>query len=374
MQKLNLFQDFRYAKTSQSAPRCLDLFSGAGGLSLGFVLAGGLPAGAIDFHRESIETFRQNFPMATESHVLDIQDWHPPKSLKGVDVIIGGPPCQGFSLARGMRFVDDPRNSLYRHFVRIVGLLQPKWVVMENVEGITNIGGGIILTQILEDFQQVGYRLEYQVVNMAQHGVPQTRRRAIFVGSREGKQFEWPAPVLRKRQLDEADGLFPTMETFYSVNDALGNLWLPRGRYLAHRANSKMRGPRNRDADLDPSFTLRVRGDELALCEFPAQGAFAPEVKPADPTNVGPARNPLQEYFDNRPAWSQEPTALKRRAGHSRKVLRGTRCLTIREQARLQSFPDWFQFVGSWSSQSKQIGNAVPPVFAARLFQQLMKA
>ncbi len=369
------FDGFRYAKVGGSGPRCLDLFSGAGGLSLGFALAGGLPVGAIDFHADSIETFRRNFPMSKHSHVVDIQEWDPPKSLRGVDVVIGGPPCQGFSLARGMRFVDDPRNSLYKHFVRVIGSLQPKWVVMENVEGITNIGDGVILAQILEDFRDVGYQLTFQVVNMAQHGVPQTRRRAIFVGSREGKHFEWPVPILHKRQVKDTDGLFPlTTETFFSVNDAIGNLWMPRGRYLSHRANSKMRGPRNRDADLDPSFTLRVRGDELALCELPAEGAFAPGVKPQNPSRVGPARNSLQEFFGERPTWINEPPRMESRRGHSRARLEGTRCLSVREQARLQSFPDWFNFVGSWSSQSKQIGNAVPPVFAARLFQQVLKA
>lgn len=368
------FDKFGYAKARGSGPRCLDLFSGAGGLSLGFALAGGLPVGAIDFHSDSIETFRRNFPMAAHSHVLDIEKWDPPKSLKRVDVVIGGPPCQGFSLARGTRFVDDPRNSLYKHFVRIVGSLQPKWVVMENVEGITNIGGGAILSQILEDFSDVGYELDYQVVNMAAHGVPQTRRRAIFVGSREGNSFEWPAPILRKRQANAVDGLFPPPTgNYFSVNDAIGNLWMPRGKYLSHRANSKMRGPRNRDADLDPAFTLRVRGDELALCELPAEGAFAPGVKPQNPSSVGPARNPLQEFFRETPPWIREPSRLESRKGHPRARLEGTRCLSIREQARLQSFPDWFDFVGTWSSQSKQIGNAVPPIFAARLFQQVLR-
>lgn len=372
---MNIFDDFRYARVGKSTPRCLDLFSGAGGLSLGFTLAGGLPAGAIDFHADSIETFRRNFPMARESHVFDIAQWEPPKSLRGVDVVLGGPPCQGFSLARGMRFVDDPRNSLYKHFVRIVALLQPKWVVMENVEGITNIGDGIILAQILEDFNAVGYQLKYDVVNMAQHGVPQTRRRAIFVGSREGQNFEWPTPILRKRATNAVDELFPDLTgSYFSVNDALGNLWMPRGRYLAHRANSQMRGPRNRNADLDPSFTLRVRGDELALCEFPAEGAFAPGAKPENPSHVGPTTNTLQEFFGERPAWIRGPSSLKSRAGHSRKALEGTRCLSIREQARLQSFPDWFEFVGTWSSRSRQVGNAVPPIFAARLFQQVFKA
>jgi DNA (cytosine-5)-methyltransferase 1 len=364
---------FEISDVAPAAPRCLDLFSGAGGLSLGFLMAGGRPIGSVDFHKDSVESFKRNFPSVLEASVVDIQDWTPDRAYNGIDVVIGGPPCQGFSLARGARFVDDPRNALYKHFVRVVGLVKPKWVVMENVEGIINIGGGIILEQVLEDFANVGFELTHRVINMAEFGVPQTRRRAIFVGSRTGAKFQWPTGEYSK-QVNHAATLFSVPEArFHSVNEAIGNLALPVGNFLAHRANSQMRGPRNRDAHSQPSFTLRVRGDELALCELPATSAFIPDVSLPEPELVGPPTNSLQELFSHRPKWvsgSELKVSGKRKSSH----LRGTRRLTVREQARLQTFPDWFQFEGTWASQSKQVGNAVPPLFAAHLFEAIFKS
>ena len=159
--------EVNYSKRKR--PTCIDLFSGAGGMSLGFLMAGGNPIGAVDNDKDSIRTYQKLFPKAPDVFLGDIEEWKPKENLSGVDVIIGGPPCQGFSLARGLRFVDDPRNHLYKNFVRAVDYSKPSWFVMENVQGITNIGKGIVLQQILEDFENIGYSLEYKVVNMAEY-------------------------------------------------------------------------------------------------------------------------------------------------------------------------------------------------------------
>ncbi|MDX2094428.1 MAG: DNA cytosine methyltransferase [Alphaproteobacteria bacterium] len=349
-------------------PTCLDLFSGAGGLSVGFAIAGGQPLGAVDFDSDSIKTYQSIFPYADDVACANISNWKP-KSRKGdVDVIIGGPPCQGFSLARGLRFVDDPRNHLYKHFVEIVKFYQPKWFVLENVEGITNIGQGIILRQILEDFASIGYKVDYKVVNMAEFGVPQLRKRAILVGNRCGIDFVWPEafcydPRKKIAPCDKA-------HAYNSVNDALGDIVLPQGNFFAHRANSQMRGPRNRNAHTEPAFTLRVRGDEFALCEEPAQSAFVPGPVPLEDIAFRAPQNELQELLRNcHPAWLDAP---KTSTSRQKKVtLKGTRRLTIREQARLQTFPDWINFYGKTTSQARQIGNAVPPLFALQLFRQI---
>jgi len=355
---------------NKSAPRSLDLFAGAGGLSLGFLLAGGNPLGSVDFDADSVKTFSKNFPMSKYNHHLSIEDWTPSKSESKVDVVIGGPPCQGFSLARGTRFVDDPRNKLYKHFVRIVSIIKPEWVVMENVEGILNIGSGEILSQILEDFSNVGYQLEYKVVNMAQHGVPQSRRRAIFVGHKAGKQFVWPEET-HSKDGDLSEGLlFGGKRKLLAVNEALSDLNISYGQYFAHRANSQMRGPRNRIADDQPAFTLRVRGDEFAICENPATSSFIPEHRVDEPrTQIAP-KNEFQEFMQILPNWAESPLLKTTRS--ARKLVSGSRYLTMREQARLQSFPDWFDFQGVKTSQSRQIGNAVPPVFGAKLFSAIL--
>lgn len=362
--------DFRVKYSlSKDAVRGLDLFSGAGGLSLGFLMAGGSPVGSVDFDANSIKTFETNFTMSRHNRNVSIERWMPTKAEKKIDVIMGGPPCQGFSLARGTRFVDDPRNTLYKHFVRIVKEIMPSWVVMENVEGILSIGSGKVLSQILEDFDDVGYQLEYRVVNMAAFGVPQTRRRAIFVGHKSGERFQWPEETHEKISDSSAPSLFDPKSRFVSINKALSDLNVTYGPYFAHRANSQMRGPRNRKSDEQPAFTLRVRGDEFAICQLPATTAFIPEHRIDEQISQTAAKNSFQELMQLTPGWVTSPLILTRRS--SRKPVIGSRYLTVREQARLQSFPDWFTFSGNRVSQARQIGNAVPPLFGAQLFNAI---
>ena len=360
-------------KSISDVPTCVDLFGGAGGLSLGFAQAGGLPLAAVDNHADSTATYRRMFPMASDVHCGDIEAWSPSRKYIGkVDVLIGGPPCGGFSLARGLRFVDDPRNHLYKHFVRLVRFFRPAWIAIENVPGITNIGDGVILKQIYEDFDELGYALSHRVVNMAQYGVPQTRTRAIFVGNRQGRAFEWPTPT-HAPEGKLSPQLFRDWRPYVPVGDALGDLGWPMGAYIAHRANSKMRGPRNRRVDIDPAFTLRVRGDEFGLCENPATGPFAPGLVPDTPMSYGSISHPYQVLMrESPPAWICR-RRVPRRSGAIPPLV-GSRRLALREQARLQSFPDWFEFEGRPSSQSRQVGNAVPPLFARILFERVFDA
>ncbi len=347
----------------------LDLFSGAGGLSLGYLMAGGTPIGAIDIDKNAIETYKNLFPMAKCIHHGNIEEWHPENEIEEVDVVMGGPPCQGFSLARGLRFVDDPRNHLYKDFVRIVNHYHPRWFVMENVQGIMNIGGGVIYQQILEDFYSLGYNVESRVVNMAEHGVPQLRKRAIFVGNRDDIKFEWPLKTNIKLT-SKTPKEYSKLPKYNSVNSALTDLPLPVGKYFSHRANAQMRGPRNRIADTEPAYTLRVRGDEFALCEKPAVSAFIPGDAPEEPKSYLRTETPLQEYYRHEaPDWINMPKMQE--AIMPNITLKNTRKLTIRESARLQTFPDWVSFEGRRTSQAQQIGNAVPPLFAYHLFKKI---
>ncbi|WP_350315751.1 DNA cytosine methyltransferase [Pectobacterium aroidearum] len=355
-------------------PTCFDLFSGAGGLSIGFTMAGGIPLGAVDIDNDSISTYKKNFPMANDVACCPIENWRPLTPPGKVDVIIGGPPCQGFSLARGQRFLDDPRNHLYKYFVELVALYKPKWFVMENVEGITNIGGGVILHQIIEDFSNIGYSLDYKVINMALYGVPQLRKRAIFVGNNQCIDFKWPntSHYDNRKNKNKPDSGYH-LEPFNSVNYALSDLLLPQGNYFSHRANSQMRGPRNRNAHTEPAFTLRVRGDEFALCEHPATSAFIPGAAPCEDIVFLEPQNAFQELMRNKvPSWINN----RRIKGIRQKnipTLKDTRRLTVREQARLQTFPDWVEFEGKITSKARQIGNAVPPLFSAQLFSKIFE-
>lgn len=362
----------KYPRRQSNALTAVDLFSGAGGLSLGFWQAGGVPIGAVDIDPEAIETYRAMLPIASHVCCGDVESWVPPFEPHQVDVVIGGPPCQGFSLARGFRFVDDPRNHLYRHFVRLVGQLRPKWVVMENVPGITSLGKGVLLAQVLQDFEGVGYSVECKVVNMANYGVPQTRKRAIFVGNADGAKVPWPEATHQGADREQLS-LISGLRRFVSVGEALGDLPWPLGKFFAHRANSQMRGPRNRVTQLDPAFTLRVRGDEFAFCDTPAAGAFVPGPVPRVSLAYSAARNGFQRAMRERPPMGIRKAAKWNRIAATRSpVLVGTRRLSVREQARLQTFPDWFAFSGGAYSQGRQIGNAVPPLFARQLFRGIL--
>lgn len=356
-------------------PTCIDLFCGAGGLTLGFVQAGGLPIAAVDHDKDSVETYKKMFPMAREVFCGDIEQWNP-NSINDVDVdiVIGGPPCQGFSLARGQRFVDDPRNHLYKEFVRLVHHFQPKWLVLENVPGITNIGNGVILKQIYEDFKAIGYDLDHNVINMADYGVPQARKRAIFVGNRIGAKFKWPEPThVDPRKTTQLGLNFSNLKAYLPVIDAIGDLPWPMGNYFSHRANSKMRGPRNRDIKTQPAFTLRTRGDEFAICELPAESSFIPDYVPDESDFFyHPATNFYQQLMrEDPPVWIDDHVSAPVKQ-NKKQMLKGTRRLAVREQSRLHSFPDWFKFSGSPYSQGKQVGNAVPPLFAKQLFTAIL--
>jgi len=369
-----LLQETPY-QFQKNTPTCFDLFCGAGGLSVGFAMAGGMPVGAVDNDRDSLETYKKHFPLAEDVSCCQIEDWNPSTKPGKVDVVIGGPPCQGFSLARGRRFLDDNRNHLYKYFVEVVKNYYPKFFVMENVEGITNIAGGVILEQILEDFSRIGYDVDYRVINMAEYGVPQLRKRAIFVGHQAGLTFSWPSPSLidPRKKTKNIDLFSGEILPFNSVNSAISDLVLPEGNYFSHRANAQMRGPRNRCAHTMPAFTLRVRGDEFALCEEPATSAFIPGPAPSEEIEFREPQNQLQAFLRNfRPRWIQTEKCAINQVKNFPK-LSGTRRLTIREQARLQTFPDWFQFEGPISSKARQIGNAVPPLFGYQLFSQIIK-
>ena len=361
----------RYSKNYKRSPKFVDLFCGAGGLSLGCTQAGGIPVAALDADEDSVETYKKMFSVCKDVQCIKIEEWEMKEDLNAIDIIIGGPPCQGFSLARGKRFVDDPRNSLYKYFVKTVEKVQPKWIVMENVPGITNIGKGSILAQIYQDFETIGYKLTHKVINMAEYGVPQARKRTIFVGNNMGKDFEWPEPQFTA--LKKGDTKW-TESNFRTVNMAIGDLPWPKGNYFSHRANSKMRGPRNRDVNTQPAFTLRVRGDEFAFCEKPATGAFSPEACPEMDLKYYPIENEFQQSMREKPPrWIKNYKAPEVITEGERLTLIGTRKLSIREQARLQTFPDWFEFAGRPYSQSRQIGNAVPPLFARVLFSKIFE-
>ena len=179
----------------------LDLFCGCGGLSLGFEMAGFDVKLAIDNWEDALVTYRRNHKgtktLNGDLLNLDPQEVEEKYDIHNVSVIIGGPPCQGFSVA-GKRIIDDDRNKLYKSFVRFVEHFTSKAFVMENVPNILSIGGGAVKEAILEDFTKLGYKVSYKVLMASDYGTPQNRRRAFFVGLIDGRDFSFPLRAVDK--------------------------------------------------------------------------------------------------------------------------------------------------------------------------------
>ena len=175
----------------------IDLFSGCGGLSLGFEMAGYKSLLAIDNWQDALDTYKHNNPDARtlcgDLSKINPEDIKREYNIDRVSVIIGGPPCQGFSIA-GKRIIDEERNKLYKSFVSFVRCFMPDAFVMENVPNILSIGDGVVKESIIKDFSDLGYNVNYKVLLASDYGVPQNRRRAVFVGLRNG-EYSFPTPT-----------------------------------------------------------------------------------------------------------------------------------------------------------------------------------
>lgn len=400
---------------------CLDLFSGAGGFSEGFRQAGFHTVVANDVDAWAGATYELNHRLHGTAFVHgDISDPAVQEKLfdavRGIelDTLIGGPPCQAFSQVRNhARVIDDPRNSLYRHYVTMIRRLRPRSFVMENVPGLENLGGGAARRQILEDLELDGeYRVASRVVDAAAFGVPQTRLRVLFVGVRTDlgaqprfPETEWDAlPSLERRPSGTSwlythrkDNLFnealevlldPTDERLVTVGQAIGDLaWLDPSTKLVRKPSNEpipyRGGPlsvyqqarRRGSAELYNADVPSIREDTVArLAAIPPGGNFRdlPDLLSARYLNGkkwGPElgrENLSRKYFfayrklhEHHLSWTLNTKSDC--VFHYGK----SRALTVREFARLHSFDDTYHFMaGDRHSRYRQVGNAVPPLLA----------
>lgn len=296
--------------------KIISLFAGAGGLDLGFAQAGFEIAWAIDNDADAVETYKKNLGShAVLGDILDVDFF----SVESPDGIVGGFPCQGFSVANTGRKVDDSRNTLYLSFVRAVRVLKPKFFLAENVKGILSLGKGEVFRHILDDFSESGYTCKYALVNSSHYGVPQSRQRVLILGIRDDLNpgdFEWPPSPTSK-------------DSPPTIGKALEDIPDPDGEHdLLNHVYSQ--------------FKLKFNG-----------------------------------YISNRPVDPNKPSpTITARGDHKGGAMiihhpSNTRRLTCREAAIVQGFPMNFEFVGSMTSVYKQIGNAVPPPLAKAAATQI---
>lgn len=301
----------------------IDLFAGAGGLSLGLEMAGLHGVAAVEYEKTAVETYRTNF----HHPVVDEDIRNPETKLKlyeiiknatgdgSVDIICGGFPCQGFSMS-GHRIVEDKRNSLYKDMLEIVNHLRPRFVVMENVTGLRSMLEGKIEEKIINDLENLGYEVNVTVLNAADYNTPQLRKRVIFIANRMNKKNYHPKPIVDP-------------ENYRTTCQAIEDL---------------MSCPDNKDFNhVTTRHSLQM---QERLGNVPEGGSL------------------YENYSDawKKCPWNEASCTIKENHGGVNIHPRLPRVLTAREMARIQSFPDNFIFKGSKKWQLVQIGNAVPPL------------
>ena len=336
----------------------IDLFCGWGGLSLGFEQAGFDVLLGIDNWKDALSTFRYNHhsceTICADLMTLDAKDVQGIIGEKRVDVIIGGPPCQGFSVA-GKRIIDDDRNKLYKSFVRMVAHFKPRAFVLENVPNILTMGDGIIKRAIIADFESLGYTVVNKVLLASDYGVPQNRRRAIFVGMLNGKEYSYPLPTIKQR-ITTFEALSDLPEE--SLEDGSQYTMPPQSDYQ-YLLRQGSQGVYNHQASVHTEQTQRI------ISMVPDGGNY--KDLPYD----------LQNTRKVHIAWTRlcsKTPSITIDTGHRHHFhYKYNRIPTVRESARIQSFADTVIFLGSKTSQYKQVGNAVPPLMAKAIAEQLIK-
>lgn len=356
----------------------IDLFSGAGGLSEGFRQAGAQVRAANDFDKAAGETFASTHPDAVffggPIEKISAAAFLAAACLKRgeLDCLVGGPPCQGFSVYNHQRGLEDPRSGLYREYLRLVEGLNPKWVVLENVTGMASTGAGATVEAILVGLRKLGYVVEQRILKAEEYGVPQERRRIVFIGNRLGLPIAYPEKT-------HGPGLLP----YVTVNDALGDLpTLENGEdrgaipYACPAFSDYQKELRGHSVRVhNHSATKLSQMNMQRMQHIPVGGSWRDIPFELLPAGMKKAKRSdhTKRYGRLRPE-GLSSTILTKCDVHWGAYIHPTqnRSLTVREAARLQSFPDWFVFKGSRTEQFVQVGNAVPPLLGRKIALAIM--
>lgn len=341
----------------------IDLFSGAGGMSVGAKMCGIQTILAIELDKNAAETFRANHHN-TKLIEEDISKIFLNDEYKNPFIIFGGPPCQGFSTSNTKtRNSNNSNNSLFHEYIRQVKELTPAWFVFENVEGITSFEKGSVVNRLENEFKTLGYKTSWAILSASDYGVPQNRKRFFMVGNRLNIDFTFPEKKENKVSVKEAIRDLPSLKNGDSFDSLEYKNTVPSAYAKLMRGNSKKafqnNVSRNKDYVLErykyikPGQNWKAIPSELMKNYKNTNNCHSGIYKRLDPNTPSVVianyrKNMLIHPFEDRG-------------------------LSIREAARIQSFPDDFIFKGNLSFQQQQIGNAVPPLLAKAVFEQITK-
>ncbi len=358
----------------------IDLFCGAGGLSEGFRQAGFQVLAGNDADLVAGQTFAATH---TEATFLPgpIQNYTAQNFLRAagikrgeLDCLVGGPPCQGFSVYNHQRGLHDKRSSLYKEYLRVVDGLQPKWVVLENVTGMTSTDGGGAVGAILDGLANLDYRVEMKILKAEEYGVPQERRRIVFIGNRIKLPIAWPEPT-------HGPGLLPTAKVADAISDLPALKNGEKREFAKYRTEAKsayQSALRNENEFVYNHSAPRLSEINMARMKFIPQGGSWRDI----PLSLLPAGMKKAKRSDHTKRYGRlrwgglASTILTKCDLHWGAYIHPTqdRSISVREAARFQSFPDWFVFHGSQTEQYVQVGNAVPPLLGREIASTIMSA
>jgi DNA (cytosine-5)-methyltransferase 1 len=350
----------RKGRIEMNKLNCIDLFSGCGGLSYGFESAGVDILLGIDNDKKALETFERNHKGAKsicgDITKIGYSDIKKITGDKNIDIIIGGPPCQGMSLS-GPRKFDDPRNKLYLTYIRLVKEIQPTAFVIENVPGLVSLFGGTIKDSILEKFDEMGYTVRYRILSASDYGVPQNRKRVVFVGFKGNKEFIFP----------EKSNDIVTCEMALSdlppLIDEIGDEVL---KYEMEPQNDYQHIMRKHSTQVKNHIAANHSEQVKHIISLVPDGCNYKSL-PDEYKNTRNFHVAWTRFASGKPA----PTIDTGHRHHFH--YKYNRVPTVRECARLQSFPDDFEFLGNKTQQFRQVGNAVPPILAQTIATELLK-
>lgn len=365
LKRNSLIQKVIIAEKSVKKLNFIDLFSGAGGIGIGYEQAGYEHIFSADFDPGVSKTFRHNNSIPfIEGDLSDESIFEKAKEIVGdkeIDVIVGGPPCQGFSMFGKRRFVksqshnphEDIRNDLIFTYLKYVEEFNPKWFMMENVSGLVNLAEGYFLEKFIEKVRELGYNnYDYKIINTADYGVPQKRKRFIFLANRTGNIIPWPKPKFYAKPEDWE-------KPYRNINQVITGLETDKSqsKYNNHK-------PMNHSPEVMERFSFIKEGHKINSEVLPEHLKYSRTGR-----LIKSFSKVLFRLDRNQPSHTLVP-------GHSAFPIHPwlNRQLTVREAARIQTFPDSIEFLGNHGQQCKQVGNAFPPMAAEVFANAIRKA